>query len=172
MSTLHTFKLYLPTNFKQLRKMKKIILSFMLVLMAQMSFGQTATDFVNSYKSNPACQHMLLSKELIPMMAAQAPEETKAMLKKVESMDMMMFQSCPADLKENLKKDLTKLTNNGYVKNDVEDKGTSATILIKMDKEIIKEMVVMADNNDMVVVSVIKGSFTKEDMASAGSMLH
>ena len=143
--------------------MKKIVLSFLLMLVAQLSFGQTASDFVNAFKNNPACQYMPVSKEMIPLFASQAPAEVQALFKKIEGMDLMVFTNTDNTLKKQMKEALTKLDAN-YTKQEMEEGGNKAVIYFKLENDVVKEMLAYAEQGPMTMCTTIKGSFTVDEI--------
>lgn len=143
--------------------MKKIVLSFLLILVAQLSFGQTASDFVNAFKNNPACQYMPISKEMVPLVAAQAPADQQAIFKKIEGMDLMVFANTDDTLKNQMKGALAKLDAN-YTKQEMDEAGGKAIIYFKIENDIVKEMLAYAEQGPMTMCTTIKGSFSLDEI--------
>ena len=143
--------------------MKKIVLSFLLILVAQLSFGQTASDFMKSFKDNPACQYMPISKEMVPMIAAQAPADQQAIFKKIEGMEMLVCANTAEALKKQMKAALAKLDAN-YTKQEMDEGGNKAIIYFKINNDVVKEMLAYAEQGPMTMCTTIKGSFSLDEI--------
>ncbi len=142
----------------------------MLMMVAQFSFGQTISDFVNSFKTNPACQYMPISKEMMPMVASQAPENVRPLFEKMEGMEMLMINAND-DLKAQIKASLSKLNDNGYEKKQIAEGQESMVSYIKIEDNVVKQMLTVVEQGNTCICMVMKGSFAVDDlkkMASAG----
>lgn len=144
--------------------MKKIVLSFAMMLMSISGFAQ-AQEIINSYKNNPGIQMIELNQGMLEMMASAAKsDEEKEALKSVEGMTMGMISS--EELVPEIIGKLEALESQGYGRINVNKEEAQANVFVKKDGDFVTEIVMIAKAQGHNVLALMKGKFSADQMES------
>lgn len=146
--------------------MKKYIFTLLLLSACHLIYGQNIDKLFDEFGKEPnaECVHISPFMMSIGRLFASNGEEGKIM-GKINSMRVLDLEECPAEVKERFDKQAGKAATGEYEElMRVNDQGEKVRIWMKMQKEVIRELLFVCTGNGDCTLVQIKGKFSKDDI--------
>lgn len=146
--------------------MKKYIFTLLLLLACQLTYGQSLDSLFDEFGKAPNAECVRISPFLMSVGRLFAGnEEGSEIVKKVKSMRVLDLEDCPAEVKERFGQQAKKADTGDYEElMRINDNGDKVRVLMKMKKEVIRELLFVCTGNDDCTLVQINGKFTKKDI--------
>lgn len=144
---------------------KKFILCISMLLVAQWSLGQNIDKLFAEFSDAPNVENVKINKFLMTLIKPFMSGEDTRGLKGINSMQILALSSCSSDIKNSFAEKVKTLNDESYetlVRSN--QNGENVRILVKIDKEEIRELVILTTGEGAAIVK-IKGKFNKSDLA-------
>lgn len=153
--------------------MKKILFTFMLMLMAQLSFAQTAKDVFNDYKDQKKAEYVSVPRAMLKLGAAAVKNNnTQALLDEIHSAKILTLNNCKKRTRKKFAASINALTKQGYEEyTRMKDDGQNILILTKSKEDLISEIVALINDDDDCVGILVTGSINPEDIEAVVHMV-
>lgn len=146
--------------------MKKYVLLLPILLLLLTSCNKNVSTLFHELKQYPHTEYVSLSFPFINLIKlAVSDKESSQIIKKVKSIKVLNMEKCNEESKERFKKKTSALTQNGYeTLLKVNDEGENVSVLSKIQKEKIKEvLIIVTDENECSLIQ-IKANLQMEDI--------
>lgn len=141
----------------------------MLLLFACLAgHAQGISGIFNEFGHERNADYVNLSPFLMKLGNLFAGQDEDAwMMKKVKSMRVLDLEECTPHVKERFHKRVDKLNLKGYDElMRINDEGEKVRVLMKMEKETIRELLLVCTGGEDCTLVQVKGKFTKDDIDS------
>lgn len=146
--------------------MKKYLFTLLLLVVCHLGYGQSIDGLFNEFGSerNADCVNVSPFLMSIGKMFA-GHQEGSEIVGKIKSMRVLDLEGCSANVKERFNNKVGKLNVNGYDElMRVNDDGEKVRVLMKIKKEVIRELLLVCTGNEDCTLIQINGKFTKDDI--------
>jgi hypothetical protein len=144
---------------------KKFILCVSMLLVAQWSLGQNIDKLFSEFSHAPKVENVKINKFLMTLIKPFMNGDDTRGLKGINSMQILALSSCSSDIKNSFAEKVKTINDESYetlVRSN--QNGENVRILVKIDKEEIRELVILTTGEGAALVK-IKGKFKKSDLA-------
>lgn len=137
--------------------MKKLLLSLILLLACQISFGKSLNDITDQYKTVENAQFMMVPQSMVKMLVGQmlnqkeiadkvknnnaSAEDINKVVEKIDSVLYLSLDNCTGSVKSSFNEKVKDLSVYGYKK--MEEKPGLGAVYCKEQNGIAKEVVVL-----------------------------
>ena len=151
-------------------KVKKLVLSLLLVLICQMAFCQSASSVFNDFRDKKKAEYVTVPRLVMSIAAAKIKDgNVAALLKEVKEAKVLTLSNCSKSVRKKFVKNITSLSGNGYSEFSgmkTGGKTDGMTILTKEKGETIEEIVALQSSDNSCVGILITGDINSEDVAA------
>jgi hypothetical protein len=147
--------------------MKKTIATLALIFALQGVYAQSIDDMFNRYKDKNGTEFVSIPPFLIKLGRLFMDKEDKdyRLIKGVNSVKTLDMEDCSSEVKESFLKDANKLNLSGYeTLVQTKEKGETVKLIAKMDKEAIRELIILITGNEECGLTLLEGKLMKEDI--------
>ena len=147
--------------------MKKTIATLALIFALQGVYAQSIDDMFNRYKEKEGAESVSIPSFLIKLGRLFMDKEDKdyRLIKGVNSVKTLDMEDCSSEVKESFLKDANKLNLSGYeTLVQTKEKGETVKLIAKMDKEAIRELIILITGNEECGLTLLEGKLMKEDI--------
>lgn len=147
--------------------MKKTIATLALIFALQGVYAQSIDDMFNRYKEKEGAESVSIPSFLIKLGHLFIDKEDKdyRLIKGVNSVKTLDMEDCSSEVKESFLKDANKLNLSGYeTLVQTKEKGETVKLIAKMDKEAIRELIILITGNEECGLTLLEGKLMKEDI--------
>lgn len=146
--------------------MKKYVLLLPILLLLLTSCNRNVSTLFHELKKYPHTEYVSLSFPFINLIKlAASDKESSQIIKKVKSIKVLNMEKCNEESKKIFRKKTNALTQNGYeTLLKVNDEGENVSVLSKIQKEKIKEiLIIVTDENECSLIQ-IRANLQMEDI--------
>ena len=146
--------------------MKKYVFTLLLLFVCHLGYAQSIDGLFNEFGSerNADCVNVSPFLMSIGKMFA-GHQEVSEIVGKIKSMRVLDLEECSENVKERFNKKASKLNLNGYDElMRVNDEGEKVRVLMKIKKEVIRELLFVCTGKEDCTLVQINGKFTKDDI--------
>lgn len=153
--------------------MKKILFTLVLMLMAQLSFAQTAKDVFNDYKDQKKAEYVSVPRAMLKLGAAAVKNNnTQALLDEIHSAKILTLDNCKKRVRKNFANAISNLSKKDYDEyTRMKDDGQNILILVKKHEDLIAEIVALINDDDDCVGILVTGDINPEDIEAVVRMV-
>lgn len=147
--------------------MKKTIATLALIFALQGVYAQSIDDMFNRYKDKNGTEFVSIPPFLIKLGRLFMDKDDKdyRLIKGVNSVKTLDMEDCSSEVKESFLKDVNKLNLSGYeTLVQTKEKGETVKLIAKMDKEAIRELIILITGNEECGLTLLEGKLMKEDI--------
>ncbi|WP_455672777.1 DUF4252 domain-containing protein [Phocaeicola sp.] len=146
--------------------MKKIIFTLLLLVVCHIGYGQSISALFNEFGNEPNADCVTISPFLMSIgKMFSANHEGSEIVGNIKSMKVIDLEDCPAEVQERFIKKVNKLDLDGYeTLMRMNDEGDKVRVMMKMKKEVIRELLLVCTGNGDCTLVQINGKFTKDDI--------
>lgn len=146
--------------------MKKIVAMIALMIAGQNTFAQSTKDIFEEFGKEYKAESVSISPFLMTIGRMFMDDDTPKAVKQVRSMKVLDLEECPQAVKERFAQRIKDLDTEGYeTLMQVNDEGEKVRILMKTDKQAVKELLFLCTGNDDCALIQLKGNIRKTDIA-------
>lgn len=146
--------------------MNKYIFTLLILLTCQLAYGQSIDNLFDEFGKEPNAECVRISPFMMSIgrLFASNGEDGKVM-RKIKSLKVLDLEECPNEVKERFGKQAGKATIENYEElMRINDQGDKVRVLTKMQKETIRELLLVCTGNGNCTLIQINGKFTKDDI--------
>ena len=147
--------------------MKKTIATLALIFALQGVYAQNINDMFNRYKEKEGAESVSIPSFLIKLGRLFMDKEDKdyRLIKGVNSVKTLDMEDCSSEVKESFLKEANKLNLSGYeTLVQTKEKGETVKLIAKMDKEAIRELIILITGKEECGLTLLEGKLMKEDI--------
>lgn len=153
--------------------MKKYIFTLILLLMCHWGHSQSINALFDEFKNEPNAEYINASPLLMAIgklfigngKLITDDDEGVEIAKKIRSAKIMDMEDCSKEVQNRFKKRVGTLKTKGYeTLVRINDEGDKMHILMKMKKDVIRELLLVFTGDDDCNLIQINGKFTKKDI--------
>ena len=147
--------------------MKKTIATLALIFALQGVYAQNINDMFNRYKEKEGAESVSIPSFLIKLghLFMDKDDKDYRLIKGVNSVKTLDMEDCSSEVKESFLKDANKLNLSGYeTLVQTKEKGETVKLIAKMDKEAIRELIILITGNEECGLTLLEGKLMKEDI--------
>lgn len=146
--------------------MKKYFFISLLIFTCQLGYGQSVNTLFSEFGSEPKAEQVTISPFLMSIGKLFIGHIQEAEIaRNIKSIRILDLEACPETVQQRFMTQVNKLDREGYeTLIRINDKGDNVRILMKKEKNVIRELLLLCTGNNNCSFLCMKGKFTQDEI--------
>lgn len=146
--------------------MKKYLIAIALMIIYQTTFAQSTKDIFEEFGKEWNAESVTISPFLMSLGRLFMDSDTPEITKSIRSMKVLDLEDCSDKVKERFNRKINNLQSEGYeTMIQTIDNGEKVRILTRLEKDVIRELLIVCTGNDDCALIQLNGKIKKENIA-------
>jgi len=146
--------------------MKKYLIAIALMIIYQTTFAQSTKDIFEEFGKEWNAESVTISPFLMSLGRLFMDSDTPEITKSIRSMKVLDLEDCSDKVKERFNRKINNLQSEGYeTMIQTIDNGEKVRILTRIEKDVIRELLIVCTGNDDCALIQLNGKIKKEYIA-------
>lgn len=146
--------------------MKKYLIAIALMIIYQTTFAQSTKDIFEEFGKEWNAESVTISPFLMSLGRLFMDSDTPEITKSIRSMKVLDLEDCSDKVKERFNRKINNLQSEGYeTMIQTIDNGEKVRILTRIEKDVIRELLIVCTGNDDCALIQLNGKIKKENIA-------
>ena len=146
--------------------MKKYLIAIALMIIYQTTFAQSTKDIFEEFGKEWNAESVTISPFLMSLGRLFMDSDTPEITKSIRSMKVLDLEDCSDKVKERFNRKINNLQTEGYeTMIQTIDNGEKVRILTHIEKDVIRELLIVCTGNDDCALIQLNGKIKKENIA-------
>ena len=146
--------------------MKKYLIAIALMIIYQTTFAQSTKDIFEEFGKEWNAESVTISPFLMSLGRLFMDSDTPEITKSIRSMKVLDLEDCSDKVKERFNRKINNLQTEGYeTMIQTIDNGEKVRILTRIEKDVIRELLIVCTGNDDCALIQLNGKIKKENIA-------
>lgn len=146
--------------------MKKYLIAIALMIIYQTTFAQSTKDIFEEFGKEWNAESVTISPFLMSLGRLFMDSDTPEITKSIRSMKVLDLEDCSDKVKERFNREINNLQSEGYeTMIQTIDNGEKVRILTRLEKDVIRELLIVCTGNDDCALIQLNGKIKKENIA-------
>lgn len=146
--------------------MKKYLIAIALMIIYQTTFAQSTKDIFEEFGKEWNAESVTISPFLMSLGRLFMDSDTPEITKSIRSMKVLDLEDCSDKVKERFNRKINNLQSKGYeTMIQTIDNGEKVRILTRLEKDVIRELLIVCTGNDDCALIQLNGKIKKENIA-------
>lgn len=145
--------------------MRKYLIAIILMITYQTTFAQSTKDIFDEFGKEWNAESVSISPFMMSFGKLFMDNDTPEITRSVRSMKILDLEDCSDKVKERFNRKVNNLQLEGYeTMIQTIDNGEKVRILVRMEKEVIRELLIVCTGSDDCALILLNGKIKKEDI--------
>lgn len=145
--------------------MRKYLIAIILMITYQTTFAQSTKDIFDEFGKEWNAESVSISPFMMSIGKLFMDNDTPEITRSVRSMKILDLEDCSDKVKERFNRKVNNLQLEGYeTMIQTIDNGEKVRILVRIEKEVIRELLIVCTGSDDCALILLNGKIKKEDI--------